>query len=98
MAITTITKDDPKRWVIVRFDTEGTDSLVLFGNLGEETQLESPRPIVLNYMTEQELETVVNEVADDENYYQNAVETENDKFMMPSGIYEYGLRAHENDA
>ncbi len=84
MAITTITRDDPKRWVLVRFDTEGSESFVSFGNLGEGTQLESPRPIVLNYMTEEELETVVNEIAEDENYYQDAVETESDKFIMPN--------------
>tara|TARA_R110002020_G_scaffold445073_1_gene656919 strand:- start:278 stop:577 length:300 start_codon:yes stop_codon:yes gene_type:complete len=95
-----INKDDPKRWVIVRFNTEGVDSLVSFGNLGEvgSQGLSTNRPIVLSYMTEQELETVINEIAGDENYYQDAVETENDKFMMPSGLYEYGLRAHEKDA
>ena len=92
-----INKDDPKRWVIVRFDTEGVDSFVSFGNLGEvgSQGLSTNRPIVLSYMTEQELETVINQIADDENYYQDAVETENDKFMMPSGLYEYGLRANE---
>ena len=92
-----INKDDPKRWILVKLDGNGADSLMLFGNLGEvgSQGLSSRKPIILNYMTEQELEAVVNEIADDEKYYQDAVETESDKFMMPSEIYKYGLRVND---
>ena len=88
-----IDKDDPKRWFYVQDNGTGETSLILFGNLGEVgvSELESGQPIVVNYLTEQELESAVNTIADNSEYYKDAVELESNKFMMPSGIYEYGV-------
>ena len=92
-----IDNNDPKRWFYVQNNGTGENSLILFGNLGEVgvAELESGQPIVVNYLTEQELESAVNDIAGDTEYYKNAVETESAKFMMPSGIYEYGAQITE---
>lgn len=93
-----IDKDDPKRWFYVQDNGTGETSLVLFGNLGEvdKGELITGQAIVVNYLTEQELETQVNNIADETNeYYKNAVETESNKFMIPSEIYEYGAQLVE---
>ena len=89
-----INKDDPKRWFYIQNNESGESSLILFGNLGEVNQsmLETGQPILINYLTEDELQSAVNDIADDDQYYKNAVETENDKFMMPSNLYEYGAQ------
>ena len=92
-----IDKDDPKRWFYVQDNGTGESSLILFGNLGEVdiAELISGQAIVMNYLTEQELETEVNIIAGNDEYYKDAVELESNKFMMPSGIYEYGLQIVE---
>lgn len=92
-----IDKDDPKRWFYVQDNGTGESSLILFGNLGEVdiAELISGQAIVMNYLTEEELETEVNIISGDPEYYKNSVETESNKFMMPSGIYEYGLQIVE---
>ena len=92
-----IDKDDPKRWFYVQDNGTGETSLILFGNLGEVGvgELESGQPIVVNYLTEQELESAVNVISGDMEYYKNAVELESNKFMMPSNIYEYGAQIVE---
>lgn len=90
-----IDKDDIKRWFYVQDNGTGEESLILFGNLGEvgESELESGQPIVMNYLTEEELQTAVNNIAGNNEYYKDAVETESNKFMMPSDLYEYGIYA-----
>ena len=84
-----IDKDDPKRWFYVQNDGTGETSLIVFGNLGEvnTSELISGQSNVVNYLTEQELETQVNNIADDSEYYKNSAESESDKFMLPSSIY-----------
>jgi hypothetical protein len=92
-----IDKDDPKRWFYVQDNGTGETSLVLFGNLGEvdKGELITGQAIVMNYLTEQELQTNVNTVAGNDEYYKDSVETESNKFMIPSGIYEYGAQIIE---
>jgi len=92
-----IDKEDPKRWFYVQDNGTGETSLILFGNLGEvdKGELITGQAILMNYLTEEELETQVNTIADDNEYYRNAVETESNKFMMPSEIYEYGAQLVE---
>jgi hypothetical protein len=84
-----ITKDDPKRWVLVRNNESGENSFVGFGNLGSvgSQGLSSRQPIIQGYMTEDELETEVNLIAGDSNYYQDAVETSSSVFIGESGKY-----------
>lgn len=85
-----IDKDNPNRWFYVQNNGTGETSLIIFGNLGaiDLSELISGQPIVVSYLTEQELEIQINTIANDNEYYKNAVETESNKFMMPSGIYE----------
>ena len=92
-----IDKDNPKRWFYIQTNGTGETSLIMFGNLGEinHAELQSGQSVISNYLTEQELETVINNIAEDTEYYKNAVETESEKFMMPSGIYEYGIQLVE---
>lgn len=92
-----IDKDDPKRWFYVQDNGTGETSLICFGNLGEigGNELETGQPIVVNYLTEEELQTAVNTIAENPEYYMDAVELESPKFMMPSGLYEYGARIVE---
>jgi len=94
-----IDKNDLKRWFYVQDNGTSETSLIMFGNLGEVgvSELESGQPIVMNYLTEQELESAVNTIAEDTNYYKNAVETESPKFMMPSQLYEYGVQLIDED-
>jgi len=84
-----IDKDNPNRWFYVQDNGTGETSLILFGNLGEIdlSELVSGQAIVVSYFTEQELETQVNIIANDNDYYKLSVELESNKFMMPSGLY-----------
>ena len=99
-----ITKDDPKRWVLVRNNESAENSFVCFGNLGPvgSQGLSSRQPIIENYMTEDELEIVVNTIAGSSTYYKDTVEmaSENGKFMLPSEKYPtlgYGLPFEPED-
>ncbi len=89
-----INKDDPKRWFYVQDSETGEASLILFGNLGEinHAELQSGQSTISNYLTEEELQTAVNNIAGNTEYYRDAVELESEKFMMPSELYEYGAR------
>lgn len=93
-----INKDDPKRWFIIQSNGSGEESIVLFGNAGDQgvTELTTGQPILLNYLTEVELQTKVNEVAGIPDYYKDEVELGDDKFQKPSVLYTYGLRVKED--
>jgi len=84
-----IDKDNPNRWFYVQNNGTGKDSLIMFGNLGEvgQAELESGQSILINYLTEDELEIQVNIIANDNEYYKDQVESESTKFMMPSEKY-----------
>ena len=90
-----IDKDDPKRWFYVKNNNSGEESLILFGNAGLqfETEVETGQSTLQAYLTESELETAVNTIANDNEYYQNSIETESEKFQQPSGLYVFGLRS-----
>ena len=90
-----INRDDPKRWFIIQNNESGEESIVVFGNAGDqgETELPTGQPILLNYLTETELQTKVNEVTGIPDYYKDAVELADDKFQQPSGLYSYASRA-----
>ena len=92
-----IEKNDPKRWFYVQNNGTGENSLICFGNLGEVggNELETGQSIITNFLTEEELESAVNTIAENTEYYMDAVELESDKFMMPSGLYVYGVRITE---
>ena len=90
-----INRDDPKRWFIIQNNESGEESIVVFGNAGDqgETELTTGQPILLNYLTETELQTKINEVTGIPGYYKDAVELADDKFQQPSGLYSYASRA-----
>ena len=84
-----IHKNDPNRWFIIQDNETGEESLILFGSAGSQgvNELVSGQPILLDYLTEDELEIKVNEIADIPNYYKDAVESGSSKFQLPSGKY-----------
>ena len=85
-----IGKDNPKRWVYVKTNESGETSLSCFGYIGEQgiTEIVTGLPVIEGFLTEEELEIEVNLIADVPNYYKDAVESESNKFLMPSGLYE----------
>ena len=89
-----IDKDNPNRWALIQNDSTGEQSIVSFGYVGEQgqTELETGLPNLLSYLTEQELETQVNTIAEDNEYYKNTVENDSGQFFGQSGIYELGAR------
>ena len=91
-------KDNPNRWVLITNENEGADSLFSFGNGGGQgiTIVETGQPNLVSFFTETELEEAVNAIALDSTYYQNAVETEDGRFLPPSELHEYGLRSKTN--
>ncbi len=92
-----ITKSDENRWflvqksrnVIQRLFLRNESRIILFGNAGPQhiTQVVTGQPELYDYFTETELESKVNEVAGDSNYYKEQAETEGNKFQGPSGLY-----------
>ena len=85
-----IGKDNPKRWVYVKTNESGESSLSCFGYIGEQgvNEIETGFPVLEGFLTEQELEIEVNLIADIPDYYKDSVETESNKFLAPSGIYD----------
>ena len=88
-SIQEILKDDPKRWFLVYDNDPGEESFILFGYVGpiNINQLETGQPNILSFLTEDELEIYLDNIAGD-NYYKDSVETSSDKFQGPSGKYE----------
>ncbi len=88
-----VDKDNPNRWALIQNNNTGEESIVSFGYVGEQgqTELETGLPNLTSYLTEQELETQVNTVAEDNEYYKNTVENDSGKFFGQSGIYELGV-------
>ena len=88
-SINEITKDNPNRWFLVYDNDPGEESFILFGYVGliNVNQLMSGQPNILAFLTENELEVYLNNIAG-ENYYKSAVESESNKFQGPSGKYE----------
>jgi len=89
-----IHKDDTKRWFYVQDNGSGEESLIVFGNGGEIfiDEVVSGQPILEAFLTETELESAVNTIANDSNFYQNTIEEESPKFQQPSTLYTFGLR------
>lgn len=87
-SINEITKDNPNRWFYV-MNGAGEAGLVVFGYVGDlgVTQVETGQPTINAFLTEDELETFVNEDVGIADYYKDAVETESSKFQGPSSKY-----------
>ena len=85
----TISKDNPKRWFIVQDNGTGEESIILFGNAGDQgvNVLVTGQPILRTYLSENTLESIVNTVANIPDYYKDSIETESEKFQGPSGEY-----------
>jgi len=83
-----IHKDDVNRWFLVYNNDEGELGFVLFGYVGpiDVNELETGQPNILSYLTEDELEIYLDNIAGAD-YYKNAVESKSDKFQPPSQKY-----------
>lgn len=83
-----ITKDNPNRWFIVTDSDPGEEGFVVFGNVGpiNETELNTGQPNIYTFLTEDELEDYVDNIAGTR-YYQTAVEDSSPKFQLPSNKY-----------
>ena len=88
-SINEISKTDPKRWFLVYDNDSGELGFVVFGYVGiiNEFELVTGQPNILAFLTEDELEDYLDNIAG-KGYYKEAVETESDKFQGPSGKYE----------
>tara|TARA_R110000772_G_scaffold154460_1_gene265440 strand:+ start:60 stop:341 length:282 start_codon:yes stop_codon:yes gene_type:complete len=84
-----IHKDDINRWFLVYDNDPGEESFILFGYVGpiNVNELSTGQPNILSFLTEDELEIYLDNIAGD-NYYKDAVETSSDKFQGPSVKYE----------
>ena len=84
-----IHKDDINRWFLVYDNDLGEESFILFGYVGpiNVNELSTGQPNILSFLTEDELEIYLDNIAGD-NYYKDAVETISDKFQGPSVKYE----------
>ena len=84
-----IHKDDINRWFLVYDNDPGEESFILFGYVGpiNVNELSTGQPNILSFLTEDELEIYLDNIAGD-NYYKDAVETSSDKFQGPSVTYE----------
>ena len=83
-----IHKDDVNRWFLVYDNDEGERGFVLFGYVGpiDVNELETGQPNILSYLTEDELEIYLDNIAG-KDYYKNAVESQSEKFQPPSQKY-----------
>jgi hypothetical protein len=89
-SINEITKDNPNRWFFV-MNGEGESGLVIFGYAGDQgfTEVVTGQPTINAFLTEDELENFINEDVGIDNYYQNSIENNSDKFQEPSGKYTF---------
>jgi hypothetical protein len=83
-----IHKDDVNRWFLVYDNDEGELGFILFGYVGaiDVNELVTGQPNILSYLTEDELEIYLDNIAG-ENYYKDAVESQSNKFQPPSQKY-----------
>lgn len=83
-----IHKDDINRWFLVYDNDPGELGFVLFGYVGEidVNELVTGQPNILSYLTEDELEIYLDNIAG-ANYYKDAVESQSNKFQPPSQKY-----------
>ena len=83
-----IHKDDVNRWFLVYDNDQGELGFVLFGYVGaiDVNELETGQPNILSYLTEDELEIYLDNIAGAD-YYKNAVESQSEKFQPPSQKY-----------
>jgi len=83
-----IHKDDINRWFLVYDNNAGESGFVLFGYVGDlnVNELETGQPNLLSFLTEDELEVYLDNIAGAD-YYKDSVENESPKFQMPSEKY-----------
>jgi hypothetical protein len=94
-----IGKNNPNRWFYAKIVGTGEDSLKVFGYVGPlgKTALETGLPILVTFLTEEELQIAVDNIAGTDNYYQNQIEIDSSKFTGESGIYIRGLLVREEE-
>jgi len=80
-----IHKDDINRWFLVYDNDGGEEGFVLFGYVGDinVNELSTGQPNLLSFLTEDELEDYVDNIAG-ANYYQIAKETHSPKYQPKS--------------
>ena len=87
-SINQISTDNPKRWFVVSDSDIGELAFILFGYVGaiHETELTTGQPNIFAFLTEDELEIYLDNIAG-VGYYKEAVETQSEKFQGPSQKY-----------
>ena len=90
-----ILPSDPDRWFIARSSSlvalfglsANINSVSVFGGVPNNTRLSTGQSILEVFATEEELESKINTMAGDPNYYENAVTTGDPRYNGESGIY-----------
>ena len=82
-----ITKTQENRWHIVQDNEPGEPGLVVFGNCPLGLELTTGQPNLSVFLTEDEVEIAVNNIAAIPDYYKDAVESDSIKFQGESGKY-----------
>lgn len=83
-----INTNDAKRWFVVQNGQSGDAGLQLFGRCIDNAVLDIPDAMTAEtFLTEDELEVVVDDIATAEDYYKDAAESNAINFSMPSDKY-----------
>lgn len=84
----TIHTNDINRWFLVYDNETGASGFILFGYVGpiNINELSSGQPNIVSFLTEDELEIYIDNIAGP-NYYYLSILTFSEKFQGPSGKY-----------
>lgn len=82
-----ITKTQDERWFVIQDTNSGEPGLVIFGNCPLGLELTTGQPNLATFLTEDELEIAVDNIAEITDYYKDAVESDSPKFQQPSEKY-----------
>ena len=83
-----INKDNPKRWMLIQNSSSGEESISVFGYAGEQgvSEVTTGQPNLNVFLTEDELEVYVDNIAG-VNYYCISALSFSNKFQGPSVKY-----------
>ena len=82
-----ISKTQENRWFIIQDNESGEPPIILFGHIPLELELDTGQPNLTLFLTEDELEIEVNNIAGIVDYYKDTVESGSSKFQGESGKY-----------
>tara|TARA_R100001530_G_scaffold135990_1_gene114787 strand:+ start:1463 stop:1726 length:264 start_codon:yes stop_codon:yes gene_type:complete len=82
-----ISKTQENRWFVIQDNESGEPGIILFGDIPIGLVLDTGQPNLSVFLTEDELEIEVNNIAAIPDYYKDAVESDSIKFQGESGKY-----------